>query len=313
MARTVHRRRRLAAGGGSNLGARAQAGGTYGNHRAGVGCPGFPGTCAVFIVNSTIVIKIFPTMVAADWSRERAVYRLLSGRVQEMPRLLADGFFRDRIDWPYLVTSFLPGMAWREARRVITAAGRLALGNVLGECLRRVHEVPLTPDPDWPPNAWPSLVAARLKAAPDALRARAGLPEPVIAAAVTLLRDMDWFANAPCLVHADLTEDHILVTRRNGHWAMTGLIDWADTEVADPTYEWVALYFGYCGRDAAQFRAVLDGYGAAALPSPRRMLACTLLHRFGAHIIADALPEAVRRGLRNLNELEAALFAGYDR
>ena len=88
--------------------------------RTGVGrietvTAGFPGTCAVFIVNETAVIKLFPPLVAGDFERERAVYRLLDGRLPEMPRLLADGVLRDRIAWPYLVTSFLPGVAWRDA------------------------------------------------------------------------------------------------------------------------------------------------------------------------------------------------------
>ena len=89
--------------------------------RTGVGrietmTAGFPGTCAVFILNESAVIKLFPPLVAGDFDRERAVYRLLDGRLPEMPRLLADGVLRDRIDWPYLVTSFLPGAAWREAQ-----------------------------------------------------------------------------------------------------------------------------------------------------------------------------------------------------
>lgn len=286
--------------------------------RTGVAAPesvvsGFPGTCAVFIVNDAIVVKFFPPMVADDWRRERAVYRLLTGRVPEMPRLLASGYYHDRIAWPYLVTSFLPGAAWRDARMVVSAAERLAIGRLLGERLRQVHDVPVPVNPDWPPDTWPRLVTERLEAAPAELLASAALPEPVVAAALALLRDTDWFAGPPRLLHGDLTEDHILVSRADGRWTMTGLIDWADAEVADPAYEWAALYFGFCGREALLFRAVQDGYGPAARPPPpRRLLAGTLLHRFGARIIADALPESVRRGLRGLDELEGALFAGYD-
>ena len=64
-----------------------------------------------------------------------------------MPRLLAGGGRRDRIDWPYLVTSFLPGAAWREARADMPAAQRLAVARTLGERVRRVHDCLLYTSP----------------------------------------------------------------------------------------------------------------------------------------------------------------------
>ena len=289
--------------------------------RTGIGCvetvtAGFPGTCAVFIVNETAVIKLFPPLVASDFERERAVYRLLDGRLPEMPRLLADGVLRDRIAWPYLVTSFLPGAAWRDARAAMPHAPRLAVARTLGERVRRVHETPIWPGLGWPPaDAWPRFVARRVAEAPAALRARAGLSERVAAEAEALLQATDWFADAPRLLHADLTEDHALVTQRGDGWQLSGLLDWADAEVGDPAYEWVALFFGFCGGDAALLRACMAGYapdGAARLPDRRRLLAATLLHRFGAPIIAGILPDEARRDLSGLDELAGQIFPGFD-
>lgn len=275
---------------------------------------GYPGTCAVFIVNESVVIKLFPPLVAGDFERERAVYRLLDGRLPEMPRLLADGVLHDRIEWPWLVTSFLPGEAWRDVRAAIPHAQQLAVARMLGERVRRVHETPIQPGLGWPAaDAWPRFVAARLAEAPAALRARAGLPERVVAEAEALLPAMDWFANAPRLLHADLTEDHALVTRADG-WRLSGLIDWADAEMGDPAYEWVVLYFGFCGQDMALWRAFQTGYdpgGAVWWPDRRRLLAATLLHRFGASIIAGALPDTLRRDLSGLDELAERLFPGW--
>ncbi len=281
---------------------------------------GFPGTCAVFILNDTAVIKLFPPLVAGDFVRERAVYRQLAGRLPEMPRLLADGVLHDRIDWPYLVTSFLPGMAWREAQAAMPQAQQLAVARALGERIGRVHATPITPDPlasghGWPPpEAWPRFVAARLAEAPAALRAI--LPERVAAEAEALLQSMAWFDGQPRLLHGDLTQDHALITERDGVWLLSGLIDWADAEIGNPAYEWVALYFGFCNGDAQLFRAFLSGYdpgGVAQLPDRRRLLAYTLLHRFGAHILAGALPDETRRNLAGLDELAGRLFAGFDR
>ena len=281
---------------------------------------GFPGTCAVFILNATAVIKLFPPMVAGDFVRERAVYRLLDDRLPEMPRLLADGVLHDRIDWPYLVTSFLPGAAWREVQAAMPQAQQLAVARALGERIGRVHATPITPDPlasghGWPPpDAWPRFVAARLVEAPAALRAV--LPEPVAAEAELLLQGTEWLDRPPRLLHGDLTQDHVLVTVQDGVWTLSGLIDWADAEVGDPAYEWVALYFGFCDGEAALLRAFLAGYdpdGGGQLPDRRRLLAYTLLHRFGAHIFAGALPDETRRDLAGLDELAGRLFPGFDR
>ncbi len=273
---------------------------------------GFPGTCAVFVLDEAAVIKFFPPLVAGDFVREREVYRLLAGRVPEMPRLLASGVLRDRIDWPYLVTSFCPGRDWREARAEMPAEEQLAVARTLGERIRRVHRTAIPPGGEWPPgDAWPRFVAARLAALPDALRA--ALPEAVVAAAEAFLRGTDWFTGRPCLLHADLTEDHALVERRDGRWALSGLLDWADAEVGDPLYEWVALFFGFCGRDMALFRAFLAGYDPAApLPPRRQLLAFTLLHRFGLNIIAAVLSDEERRDLRGIDELAGRLFPDFD-
>ena len=280
---------------------------------------GFPSTCAVFILNATAVIKLFPPLVAGDFERERAVYRLLDDRLPEMPRLLADGVLHDRIDWPYLVTSFLPGAAWREVQAGMPQAQQLAVARALGERIGRVHATPITPDPlasghGWPPpDAWPRFVAARLVEAPAALRAV--LPEPVAAEAELLLQGTEWLDRPPRLLHGDLTQDHVLVTVQDGVWTLSGLIDWADAEVGDPAYEWVALYFGFCDGEAALLRAFLAGYdpdGGGQLPDRRRLLAYTLLHRFGAHILAGALPDETRRDLAGLDELARRLFPGFD-
>lgn len=287
--------------------------------RTGVGrietmTAGFPGTCAVFILNESAVIKLFPPLVAGDFERERAVYRLLDGRLPELPRLLADGVLRDRIAWPYLVTSFLPGAAWRDTQKAMPPAQQWAVARALGERVRRVHETPIRPGLGWPPaDAWPRFVATRVAEASAVLRVV--LPPRVVAEAEALLQATDWFANAPRLLHADLTQDHALVTQRGDGWRLSGLLDWADAEVGDPVYEWVALYFGFCDGDVALFRAFLTGYGpdgAAHLPDRRRLLAFTLLHRFGAHIIAGVLPDKLRRDLSSLDELAGRLFPGFD-
>ncbi len=40
---------------------------------------GYPGSFAVFVVDAAVVVKLFPSMFAADFEREQAVYKALAG------------------------------------------------------------------------------------------------------------------------------------------------------------------------------------------------------------------------------------------
>jgi hygromycin-B 7''-O-kinase len=274
---------------------------------------GFPGTCAVFVVDGAAVIKFFPPMVVRDYERERDVYRLIDLSPYQ-PRLLAEGMFHDRISWPYLVFSHLPGEAWRETMPLMSREDQLEVMRELGWVMRRVHDTPLSPGGVWPAASdWLAFVESRQSWMKADLLDRTALPDQTIREIEALLEATDWRAARPCLLHADLTEDHLLVSRRSGRWALSGLIDWADAEVGDPYYEWVALWFSVCRRDVGLFSAFLSGYdpgqGTGDIQASR-LLAFAVLHRFGANIINETLTKAEQRGMKNVAALSANLFPG---
>jgi hypothetical protein len=83
--------------------------------------------------------------------------------------------------------------------------------------------------------------------------------------------------------------------------------------VGDPYYEWVALWFSICRRDAGLFTEFLSGYDPALRPEniqANRLLSFTALHRFGANIINDTLTGSEQRRLEGLAQLTEALFPG---
>jgi hygromycin-B 7''-O-kinase len=275
---------------------------------------GFPGTCAVFIVDDRVVIKFFPPMAARDFGRERAVYRLIGGASPHLPCLLAEGVFQDRVEWPYLVLSRLPGQAWRGAWAELGKEDRCATLRELGRFVRLVHDTPIPESGSWPAATdWAAFVAARRPRVAAELRARTALPDGMIRELEKLVHATDWLIERPCLLNADLTEDHLLVEQRGGRWHMAGLIDWADAEVGDVFYEWMALWFSICRREAGLFGAFIEAYDASqrlANFQPERFMAFTALHRFGAHMINDALSPAEQREIGSLRRLQQALFPG---
>ena len=275
---------------------------------------GYPGTCAVFMVSNTVVIKFFPPMVARDYGRELSVYRLIENRVPHIPALLGSGVFQDRIGWPYLVVSRLGGMAWRDVRSAISLAEARAVMAELGRVIRFAHDTPLPQSGVWPAaRDWVALVESRLPRIGSDLTCGTSLHPDVIAEIEREMAANDWFATRPCLLHADLTEDHLLLDRREGSWSMTGLIDWADAEVCDPLYDCVAFWFSICRRDAGLFYAFTEGYGLdifGGVEIIRRLEACTFLHRFSAGLINEMLTANDQRAMHSLAALRNELFGG---
>ncbi len=273
---------------------------------------GYPGTSAVFVVDQEVVVKLFPPMIPHDFEKEQRAHRLLPRDGLHIPALLAEGIIRDRIDWPYLISAYVPGEAWRDCSRRLKIDEQINILKKLGGIIRAVHATTLPTDGDWPSLvAWQGLVDDRLLHVADELRRQTALSYRIIQEIERLLPSIDWSAFRPRLCHADLTEDHLLLSQESGQWQIAGLIDWADAEVAPPLYEGVTLWFSLCGRRRDLFDAFLVGYDDGALAkeiSVERMLAFTFLHRFGATILNDILPSEEQRAVGDLKALKQLLF-----
>ncbi len=273
---------------------------------------GHPGTCAVFVVNRQVVVKLFPPMLPHDFEKERIAHRLLKHDGLPIPSLLAEGTIQDRIAWPYLIFAYVPGEAWRDCDQVLKTGEQVNILRELGGIIRAVHAIALPPAGTWPSlGAWPRLVDDRLPLVADELRQRTAVSPQIIKEIERRLSSVEWSAFRPCLCHADLSEDHLLLSQESGPWRIAGLIDWADVEVAPPLYEWVTLWFSLCRRRLDLFDAFLAGYDDRSLAteiSADQMLAFTFLHRFGATILNDILPSEEQRAVGDLKALKQLLF-----
>jgi hygromycin-B 7''-O-kinase len=280
---------------------------------------GYPGTCAVFVVDGRVVVKLYPPMLHRDYWREREVYRLLDGRLGGvLPAVLADGIFHDQIEWPYLILEFRPGQAIREVWEVVPADNRRALAGELGELIRVVHDTPLAGVQhfDLRPEAWQAFVRQRQAAVLAELRQKAGLPEGVLAEIGELFAQGEPAPPAadfrPCLVNGDLTEDHLLLVEEAGRWRISALIDWADADSRAPAYEWPALWFDACRQDTFMLRQFLHGYDPTLVVDEsfaREAMAYTFLHLFGADMVAIGWRRRMGdRPVASLAELQRVLW-----
>lgn len=270
---------------------------------------GFPGSNAVFLADQAYVVKIFAPMFEADYAKELAVYKLL-GRIAA-PALLAHGHYNDGNSWPYLVTTFCPGEAIREARPEMTPKQIQTMAEQLGKIIRALHSLPINTNIP-APLTWDSYFKVRIPAVMSALHQKNLLAPEVTEALEKHLHNVQAFILTAevLLVHADLTEDHLLLINDNEQWYISGLIDFADIEVAPREYEWIPLWFGLldCNPDALlSFMRSYDSDQVLDEQWRDRMLAMTFLHRYGVPIVASALGERAKT-LRTLKDLKEALW-----
>jgi hygromycin-B 7''-O-kinase len=226
------------------------------------------------------------------------------------------GLYQDRVDWPYLVMSFLPGRPIRQVRDNLTAENKAAIARELGWYIRRLHNTPLegakvikarTAD-------WFNFLGERRKRCLEELRDKTNLPLAALREIARLLAADNFLPPGgfrPLLLNGDFTEDHLLLDKRLGEWRISGLIDWADSLAGAKEYEWVALWFGLCGQDVIMFQGILIAYDPALRLDNRfrrRMMAYTCIHRFGPEMIGELLSQPGAPTITSLVELQSWLW-----
>lgn len=281
---------------------------------------GYPGSNAVFIVNkhtpSVAVVKIYAPLWSDDYALERVIHSLLT-RWPEIgaPLLLAEGTLGRDGAWPYIVLSYVSGEPIREVREDIPRRNLLTACRDLGHRLRLLHSISIADlgALDTSPDGWQRTASRQLTQAVEKLRSRRVVPKTVIERIPgfvdTVLQELR--ASPIVLVSGDVTEDHVMLAEQDGHWALSGLIDFADALIAPPEYEWVALWFSALDRDNGCLRACLEGYGGDVIANAafyRNALAFTFLHEFGAEIIAETLDRLDNPEIDSIPALQTALW-----
>jgi hypothetical protein len=235
---------------------------------------GFPGTHAVFRAGS-YVVKLYAPLDIPDEYAERRCYRAANG-LALIPRPYGEGVLRaGGHEWPYVITQFMPGRAAREIWAEMNARERADAMRALGAWTKAYHALPDPFEASSPLSADGFNRGWRETAA----RAAEKLGEFGQAALLTLegLRARE----RPVLVHADLTEDHLLISE-DGY----AVIDLADSRMTLEPVEWLCVWFELTRRDPTAFFTFLESSGRNWDVRARKdMMASALLHGFGANIL----------------------------
>jgi hygromycin-B 7''-O-kinase len=277
------------------------------------------GTNPVFIVNGTVVVKLFTDLFGGPLSAptELACYQLLThDPAFPAPSLLAHGeLFADGWPWPYVVTSVMPGMSLGEAGDHANPDDRRAAAAFLGRALRRLHDIPLGPDGPlagtW--DRFAAFLTQQRQQVVDRYGSKDLLSQSLGNQLNTILPSAEELidrTDRPLLIHADLNRDHLLGTVEPGGWRPTGIIDFGDAMMGSFFYELQALHIGLFRCEGELLRIFLNAYNPPApllRDLPRRATAMMLLHRFDMLETALQAVPAIREA-QTLDALAALVW-----
>jgi aminoglycoside phosphotransferase (APT) family kinase protein len=256
---------------------------------------GLAGTHPVFLVRNSqqYIVKFYETQFfagARSYHVERNLYQFLPLAISApTPQLIASGNLDAAGRWPYIVTSVIPGASFGEMRHQVSYADTVALAAWLGRALRQLHSIPLDALPLLPDLRadFAQFIARQYDRCLEHHQRWNTLPLHLVDQIPQYLSThprMDC-ADTYCLIHADLTHDHVLGLVQDGHWRPTGIIDFGDAWVGDRFYELVALHFSLFQADKRLLRAFLSAYGFDTMLRERfgeRAMVASLLFEFNS-------------------------------
>jgi aminoglycoside 2''-phosphotransferase len=226
----------------------------------------------------------------------------LRRQIAILPELLAE--VSAPIPEPEYADASVPAMAYRPMPgRPCSERADLGLWpERLGRFLYDLHAVP------------PEFVSLRARSAADVraqvrqeLEGARGESFPLLAAHERAALDRTWaaFADddaiwrlAPCLVHADLGLEHVLVDERGD---LTGVLDWSRVEVGDPAWDF-AIVLHDLPDQGARALAAYGGAPDAGFPTRAAFAGAFVPFNEVRHGLRTEQPDLVERGIAGVRE-----------
>jgi hygromycin-B 7''-O-kinase len=231
----------------------------------------FPTGTHVVFGSEYLVIKIFCPLWPEDFAAERAALSTVTGL--PVPGMIAEGELEG---WPYIVMTRLPGIQVKLLWNGFDDRTRRSVLEQLGSLISGMQRLPTAPglEVDWNDFIRRGVEGAQAHHAPT---------DPHWAEWIS--GRLEGFTEPPfdpVFLHADITDEHLLLSEVDGRWCVTGLIDFGDAMTGHPLYELVAPFCCLCfgRRGMAETLVEATGHSLDAGVEERLVTYC-LLHRFG--------------------------------
>ena len=273
-------------------------------------------TNAVFLLDRAYALKIYSPFWD-EFDFERTLLEALNDHEEiPVPDVLGYGHIADDggVSWPFLITRYSEARPLSEIRGELSDEDARSLAAQFGGIVRALHDLDAGQlVSDTTERVWTDVVSVRRRKALTELT-DAGVLAYMLVEPLESLLDEAIAADLPgsrIVVHGDLGADHVLCAQVEGGWTIEALIDFGDAKIGVLEYEWMPVWMGFCGRDPALARALIDGYGPGLLVDgdvPKRAVAWTLLHDFGADELISQWQERLQPApIKTMEELGAWL------
>ncbi|MDA9474434.1 phosphotransferase [Bradyrhizobium sp. CCBAU 65884] len=268
------------------------------------------GTNLVVGLGETLILKIFPPMLHAQFVSERGSLMQLDGHLDlPIPEIVAEG---TRDGWPYLVITRLAGKLGSEVWPHLPEAQKERLLRQIGETIASVQRVPLGPLANIEPR-WDDFMRAQMLGC-RARHTRLGLAPKFLKGLDDLLRDAEKLIPMdapPVFLVGEYIPENFLLACDDGQWSLKGLFDFGDVLAGWRDYDLLGPGAFMAAGRPGRVKSLLEGFGYTKLDYTlkRRLMALMLLHRasdLNSHICIAGWQEQAD----DLVELQELIWAG---
>ncbi len=240
------------------------------------------GTNLVVALDGQLVLKIFPPMLRAQFTSERASLAQLHGRLSvPIPDIVAEG---ERDGWPYLAITRLDGVLGSDAWPIMEEAEKERVLRQIGATIAEVQRVPPGPLLEIEPG-WETFLRGQI-AGCRARHTRLGLAPKFLDGLDDLLRDAATLIPAgapPVILIGEYIPENFLLASDDGVWRVAGLFDFGDVMTGWRDYDLLGPSAFMAGGRPRRVRSLFEGFGYSRanidFALKRRLLALMLLHR----------------------------------
>jgi hygromycin-B 7''-O-kinase len=240
------------------------------------------GTNLVVALDDKLILKIFPPLLRAQFTSERASLSQLRGRLRiAVPEIVAEG---EQDHWPYLVITRLPGVLGSDAWPAMPKPDKERVLRQIGETIAEVQRAPLGDLALIEPN-WDTFLRRQIEGC-RARHTRLGLPRKFLdgldefLAATTPLIPMD---APPVILVGEYIPENFLLSHDLGGWHLSGLFDFGDVLTGWGEYDLLGPSAFMTEGIERRVRSLLEGFGYSSAafgpPLAQRLMALMLLHR----------------------------------
>lgn len=267
------------------------------------------GTNLVVGLGETLILKIFPPLLRAQFVSERGSLAQLKGLLHlPIPEIVAEGM---RDGWPYLVITRLAGTLGSEVWPQLAEDQKERLLRQIGETIAAVQAAPLGPLAQIEPR-WDDFMRRQMQGC-RARHERLGLAPKFLAGLDDLLRDAAGLIPMdapPVILVGEYIPQNFLLACDHGQWSLAGLFDFGDVLAGWRDYDLLGPSAFMAAGRPGRVRSLLEGFGYAKpdFALKRRLMALMLLHRasdLNAHICIEGWQDKAN----DLVELQGLIWA----